>query len=133
MELNVYVHKPAANVSAHIEEVDGFLITAPNVQHLQQNIRDALEFHVEGLEPDDPLQHDQENWKFIWHYDIPALIDCYSGILNQSNLARIAKINPSIMRQYIAGVRNPSQKKMEHIQQNIQTFAQNLATTIVAN
>jgi hypothetical protein len=124
MELNIYVNKADDDVSAHVEEVPGFVIVSDNVKQLKQEIIPALKFHA-GQDADDPLN--QHSWQLKWHYDIPALIDCYSGILNQSNLARIANVNPSVMRQYIAGVRNPSAKKMRHIQQNIQAFAQNLA------
>jgi hypothetical protein len=156
MELNVYVGWTGKNACAYVDEVPGFVIGSKNVKTLQNEIREALEFHANGC-LQDALERKQvtaeqrgagtgtgdaigagtgeagkwftnrAEWRFIYHYDIGALLNLYDGILNQSNFARIAGVNTSLMRHYVCGVRNPSKKKLKLIEKNLRTFASDLS------
>jgi transcriptional regulator with XRE-family HTH domain len=62
----------------------------------------------------------------VYHYDLGALLEKYKGIFNQTNLARATGIHESIIRQYLSSVRNPSNKQLLRIQNNLHTFAAGL-------
>jgi predicted RNase H-like HicB family nuclease len=130
MEFNVHVEWAETNACANIDEVPGFIITSKTVKSLQNEIRAALEFHANGCikagKRDEWLTNRLE-WKFTWRYGIGALLNLYSGILTQSNLARITGINASLMRQYLGGYRNPSKKQLEKVEKNLRTFAADLS------
>ncbi|MDR1897215.1 MAG: hypothetical protein LBR10_10540 [Prevotellaceae bacterium] len=135
MKLNVFVEKPltdgkpATNLSAYIAEVQGFITVAPNVRTLQRKIKDALEFHADGMAEDgfqDPWIIDR-NWEFIYHYDLGALLDLYQGVFNRTNLARVTGLHESIIKQYIAGTKTPSKKQLLRIQNNLHSFAAGLS------
>jgi hypothetical protein len=141
MELNVYVEWADTNISAHIGEVPGLIMAFKDVKTLHAQIRDVLEFHLEGcLDAGDADAAAaaaagwiaDRNWEFAYHYSIPALLNLYDGILNRSSLARIAGINASLMRQYLGGYRNPSKKQLLKIQKNIHTFASGLSAVRIS-
>jgi hypothetical protein len=140
MILNVHVEKIDNSVSACIEEVNGFLIAVSSVKELHQKITAALQFHADGFINPDPntikwLSADNhtdewlsdQNWEFNYHYDIRSFLDLYQEIFNQNNFARVAGINNSLMRQYVSGIKDPSKKQISRIQNNLRTFAANLA------
>jgi transcriptional regulator with XRE-family HTH domain len=58
---------------------------------------------------------------------IKDLLSDLSPYTNQSALARICGINEGQMRQYSSGVRNPSKKTIDKINEKIRIFAEELA------
>lgn len=122
--LDVIVCKAGKSVSANLPEVDGFVISRPSFDKLKKDLRSGLEFHFEGLyeEERQPWMSEGYAFNFIFE-DIPALIDSFNGTLNQSLLARIAGINESLMRQYVAGIKKPGKKVKERIKNGLKEFA----------
>ncbi|KAA6313371.1 hypothetical protein EZS27_035847 [termite gut metagenome] len=59
--------------------------------------------------------------------NIKDLLSDLSPYTNQSALARICGINEGQMRQYSSGVRNPSKKTIDKINEKIRIFAEELA------
>jgi predicted RNase H-like HicB family nuclease len=134
MEFNIHIEWTEKNACAYIDEVPGFIIASKTVESLQNEIREALEFHVDGcLKAAERGRGNKEQWfterhewRFIYHYDLGALLNLYSGVLNQSNLARITGVNISLMRHYLCGLRNPSKKRLALIEKKLRTFASDL-------
>jgi predicted transcriptional regulator len=135
MKININVECCGKNVSAYVDEIPGFIIAAKNVRELQEDIREALDFHADGCEKDgisDEWLINRHSWEFVYHYDIGSLLSLYDGILNQNSLGRITGINPSLVRQYLCGVKNPSKKRLADIQEKLHTFAVDLANISIS-
>lgn len=73
------------------------------------------------------LNHKDEPFNFEYVFqDIPTMIEGYSGLINQSSLARISGINESLMRQYVTEIKRPSRKVTERIESGLKKYADEL-------
>ena len=125
--LKVIICKADKGVSAHLPEIDGYVIARETVEKLKRDIADGLSFHIEGLYEDERELWMGEPFDFEFVFqDIPAMIDSYSGLINQSSLARISGINESQMRQYVAGIKRPSRKVTQRIEAGLKKYAEEL-------
>ena len=125
--LKVIVSKSGTGASAHLPEIDGYVIARDSVEKLKRDLSAGIVFHIEGL-----YEEQREAWmnkSFDFEYvfqDIPTMIEGYSGLINQSSLARISGINESLMRQYVAGIKRPSRKVTERIESGLKKYANEL-------
>jgi len=125
--LKVIVNKAGNSVSAHLPEVEGFVIARESVEKLKRDMHAGIIFHIEGLyeEEREAWMSEPFNFEYVFH-DIPTLIEAYNGLINQSSLARISGINESLMRQYVAGIKRPSRKVTERIESGLKKYADEL-------
>jgi hypothetical protein len=125
--LKVIVNKAAKGVSAHLPEVDGFVIARESVEKLKRDLLGGITFHIEGLyaEEREAWMNEVLNFEYVFQ-DIPSLIEGYNGLINQSSLARISGINESLMRQYVSGIKRPSRKVTERIESGLKKYAEEL-------
>jgi len=56
----IAVYKANGNYSAHVLDVDGCIATGDTVEETVANMRDALEFHFEGMAEDGEAIPDPE-------------------------------------------------------------------------
>ena len=125
--LKVIICKADKGVSAHLPEIDGYVIARETVEKLKRDIADGISFHIEGLYEDERKSWMSEPFDFEFVFqDIPTMIDSYSGLINQSSLARISGINESQMRQYVAGIKRPSRKVTQRIESGLKKYAEEL-------
>ena len=125
--LKVIVSKAGKGISAHLPEVEGYIIARRSIEKLKRDLPDGFLFHLEGL-----YEEERAEWMnkpVIFDYvfqDIPTLIEGYSGLINQSSLARISGINESLMRQYVSGIKRPSRSVMARIETGLKKYAEEL-------
>lgn len=67
--------------------------------------------------------------EFSCHYDIWAFFDKYP--INVSAMAKRIGINPSLMRQYVAGVRRPGKARVAQIEAAVRDFGRELAAASI--
>ena len=58
--------------------------------------------------------------------NLKELVDVLSPYLSTSSLGRICGINEGQMRQYISGIRNPSQQTIDKINEGLYRFGEKL-------
>jgi hypothetical protein len=123
-KLKVLINKAGEGVSANIPELDGFVISRPSIAALKKDIRESVCFHIEGLYPEEhaPWMEGDFDFEFVF-CDIPSLISGYGDTMNQSHLARIAGMNESQMRQYVSGIKKPSKKVLQRIEEGLHRYA----------
>jgi predicted RNase H-like HicB family nuclease len=52
MRYAVVIEKAEGNYSAHVPDLPGCVATGPTVQAIEQEIREAIRFHIDGLKED---------------------------------------------------------------------------------
>jgi predicted RNase H-like HicB family nuclease len=52
MRYAVVIEKAAKNYSAYVPDLPGCVATGPTVEAVEAQIREAIRFHIEGLEED---------------------------------------------------------------------------------
>jgi predicted RNase H-like HicB family nuclease len=125
--LKVIVSKAGNSVSAHLPEIEGYVISRDSVEKLKHDLPIGIAFHIEGLYEEERAMWMNEPLSFDYFFqDIPTLIEGYSGLINQSSLARISGINESLMRQYVSGLKRPSRKVTERIETGLKKYADEL-------
>jgi hypothetical protein len=125
--LKVIVSKAGKDVSAHLPEVKGYVITRNSFEKLKRDLLTGLLFHIEGLYEEERAKWMSESFNFEYVFqDIQTLIEGYRGLINQSSLARVSGINESLMRQYVAGIKRPSHKVTVRIQTGLKKYAEEL-------
>ena len=125
--LKVIVSRAGKGVSAHLPEIDGFIIARDSIEKLKHDLQAGITFHIEGLYKEERSEWMNEPYDFEYVFqDIPTLLEGYSGLLNQTSLARISGINESLMRQYVAGIKKPSRKVTERIEFGLKKYAEEL-------
>ena len=127
--LKVIVSKANNGVSAHLPELDGYVIARDTIVKLKKEIREGVKFHIEGLYEEERQEWMNEEYDFEYVFkDIPSLVEAYGGFINQSSLARIAGINEGQVRQYVAGVKHPTKRTLERIETGVRRYASELQT-----
>jgi predicted RNase H-like HicB family nuclease len=126
-KLKVIVCKAGKGVSAHLPEVDGYVIARDTVENLKKDMREGLQFHIEGLYEEERQGWMNSDYDFEFTFkDIASLVEAYNDFINQSSLARIAGINAGQMRQYVAGVKHPTKRTLEQIEVGVKKYATEL-------
>jgi transcriptional regulator with XRE-family HTH domain len=122
--LKVIVCKAGSGVSAHVEDIDGFVIARNTVYQLKKDLREGLNFHIDGLYEEErmPWMDGEYTFEYVFQ-DIPSFIEAHNGILNQSSLARISGINTGQMRQYFSGVKRPTKRTLQRIESGLKRYA----------
>ena len=131
--LKVIVYKAGKGISAHLPDVDGFVIACESMEKLRKELANGLQFHIEGLYPEERKEWMNEpfGFEYVFH-DIPSLVEGYNGIINQSSLARISGINESQMRQYVLGLKKPGKKITARIETGLKRYAEELKSITFA-
>ncbi|MDR0734034.1 MAG: hypothetical protein LBF08_08290 [Dysgonamonadaceae bacterium] len=123
-KLKVIVCKADKGVSAHLPELDGYVIARDTVKKLKNDLREGVRFHIEGLYEEEKQEWMNSDYDFEFVFkDIPSLVEAYNDFINQSSLARIAGINEGQMRQYASGVKHPTKRTLERIEAGVKQYA----------
>lgn len=107
-------------------EYNGNLITeiGDSIPELEEKMK-ALLSDFEEVNP--------ESVQFECQFDIYALFQRFD-FLKISNVAEHAGMNPSLLRQYVSGAKNPSEEQAKKIERTLHKLAQELQkVTIVAS
>lgn len=123
MKVTVYVEKQPGqrNCSAFVEESYlGKYGLAGYGATVDAAVADLLLARKEYIE--NGIDYPELDMSF--KYDLWAFFDKYP--LNATLLAHQIGINPSLMRQYISGVKKPSQKRVEQIEDGIRQIGKEL-------
>jgi predicted RNase H-like HicB family nuclease len=123
-KLKVIVCKAGNGVSAHLPDVEGYVIARDTVAKLKRDLHEGLRFHIEGIYPQERREWMNGEYEFEFVFrDIASFIEAYGNFINQSCLARITGINEGQMRQYVSGVKQPTKKTMQRIETGLKHYA----------
>jgi len=102
---------------------NGNLITdnAPTVADLETKIKKLLE-DFEDVDPN--------TVQFTYSYDIYALFEHFD-FLKISNVAKHASMNPTLLRQYVSGAKNPSAEQAKRIEETLHRLADEIKNAVL--
>ena len=78
---------------------------------------------------DDPNNKDLQDLTFTYKYDVQAFFKEFS-FLNATEIARRAGINPSLMRQYVSGVKTAGEKTYQRLNACMSNIKADLQATV---
>lgn len=90
-------------------------------------LKDMLVARQEAIETGE----DVPELKMTFKYDLWAFFDKFP--LNATMVARQIGINPSLMRQYLAGIKKPSKKRIQQIEEAVRQIGKQIAGVTLVN
>ena len=113
------------------ENVPGtVLVTAKTFSKLKKEVKEALEFHVEGMieDGDDvPQWLADGEYEFKWvMMDTASLIQSLEGMTTIAAISRATGINERLLSHYANGIKRPSVKQRKKIVDGIHLIGKTL-------
>jgi predicted RNase H-like HicB family nuclease len=114
--------------SAYLPELPGCVSTGESIDEIKTNIREAVDFHIEGMLMENLPVPEGFAGDFILTYkmDLASLFEWFSGILTKSGVSRITGMNQSLISQYVSGNKTPSNKQTKKIERALHNLGQEL-------
>ena len=124
----VVLEKTDSGYSSYLPDLPGCIATGESLNDVRGNIRDAVDFHLEGLRlqglPTPAGFHGDFN--LAYKMDVASLFEWFSGILTKSGVSRITGMNQSLISQYVSGIKKPSNKQTKKIERALHHLGQEL-------
>lgn len=116
------------NFCAYAPILQGCVSTADTLGNMKQNIKEAIEFHVESCLKDNDDLPDifKGDYELEFVLSTEALLEAYSGIFTKAALSRITGINERQLWHYAAGVRKPRPAQSQRIQNGLHKLGKEL-------
>ena len=114
--------------SAYLPALPGCISTGETVADIRSTIKEAVEFHIEGMRMGNlpvPNEFAQE-YELAYKVDVASLFEWFSGILTKSGVSRITGMNQSLISQYVSGIKTPSTKQTKKIERALHNLGQEL-------
>lgn len=123
MKVTVCVEKQPGvkNCSCFVEENIGKCGLVGYGPTVDESVKDLLVSRQEAIE----YGIDVPELDMVFKYDLWAFFDKYP--MNATLVAKQIGINPSLMRQYISGIKKPSPRRVEEIQEGIRQIGKQLS------
>lgn len=111
-----------------------FLNTAADdFEGLLANVRELFEDYLEHEGKNDPVWSaiDPQKLEFEYVYDLTEVFEAHPE-MNVNALARMTGMNPSLLRQYVAGTKFPSAAQAKRIETALRDLGRRLSAVSIA-
>ena len=127
-KIKVIVELTDNNYAAYIEILPGCVSTGSTFEELQQNMKEAVEFHLETSREfvDDIPEEFNSDYELTYKFDAESLLLHYKGIFTNSAFERITGINQRQLQRYASGKSNPLPEQRQKIVTALHNLGQEL-------
>ncbi len=125
----VKISHTGKNYTAYLPQLEGCVATGTTREEIQNNINEAVKFHIEGsLEDNDPLPQVfvGGNYELIFQYDTAAVLATYKGVFTNAAFERITGIKQKQIQHYSTGYRKPRPAQAKKIQDSLHKLGREL-------
>ncbi len=132
-KIAIYVDWVPSNFCARpVNEEIACVATGKTLEEVQQNIMEALAFHIEGLrEQDEPIPAElRGELKPVFHLSTRAQLKYADRFITRKALARETGIAEQQLSHYANGLRHPRPEMQRRITSGIQSICNRLASII---
>lgn len=87
------------------------------IDGFKEYVQESIDFYLEGRK-EDGIPYDSvfdREYKIVYDFDIPTLLEYYRGIFSFSALQTITGINQKELSHYVSGVSSPRPKQVAKI------------------
>ena len=129
MEKNIVeISYTGHNFSAYIPKLLGCVSTGQTPNEIKDNIKEAIEFHIKGMQED--MDHVPAsfmgNFELVYKFDTQSLLKYYKGIFTQSALERLTGINQRQLSHYSSGLKKPRPLQRKRIEDALHQLGKEL-------
>ena len=117
------------------ENVPGaVVVTAKTFAELQKEVKEALDFHLEGMAQDgDEIPSWLADGDYVFEYnfmDVASLLRAYEPFVSLAAISRTSGINQHLLSHYANGMKKPRPQQRERIVQGIHTIGKELLAVV---
>jgi len=125
---SVILEKTDAGYSAYLLDLPGCISTGMTIADIKSNIKEAIDFHIEGMRIENMPIPKNFDGKFDLSFkmDVSSLFEWFSGILTKSGVSKLTGMNQSLISQYVSGSKSPSAKQTKRIERALHNLGQEL-------
>ncbi len=116
------------NYSAYIEKLPGCVSTGNIFDELKDNIKEAVELHLDGMREDGdniPVEF-AGKYELVYLFDTQSLLQHYNGIFTNAALERLTGINQRQLQHYVSGISKPRIEQAKRIQNALHNLGKEL-------
>ncbi len=116
------------NFSAYVSELPGCVSVADTPKEMEESIKEAISFHVEGsLEDGDSVPDKfRGQYELAFQFDTQGLLHYYKGIFQNAALERITGIHQKQLAHYASGLRKPRPETAKKIENALHRLGEEL-------
>ena len=85
-----------------------------------------MEFHREGLEPEEMPECLKGEYEFSYEYTLQALLHRYSDVVTRTALSRETGISRAVLEHYMSGYRTPRPERRAQIVESLHKIGKEL-------
>lgn len=116
------------NYSAYIDILPGCASTGKTFEELQDNMKEAVNFHLETSREfgDEIPKVFNNSYELVFRFDTASLLQHYKGIFTNSALERLTGINQRQLQRYASGETKPRAPQAKKISDAFKKLAKEL-------
>jgi predicted RNase H-like HicB family nuclease len=114
------------NYGAVSELITGCVATSESIDDVKKAYASVLEFHLEGLSPDEVPESLKGGYVLEFELTIRALLHQLDGVITRAAISRASGINERQLYHYMAGIRTPRTENRMKILSAIHDIGQQL-------
>ena len=106
-----YVNK---NFSAHVPALPGCISTGDTPEVIEKNIKEAIEFHLKGMQEDGeaiPASF-RNKYSLVYKFNAQSLLKYYKNVITGTALERLTGINQKQLNHYANNHRKPKETQV---------------------
>ncbi len=127
-KVNIEIRFSGNNFGAYVPALPGCVATGDTPNEIMQNIKEAIDFHVESsIEDNDPIDDVfKGQYDLVVKFDTVSLLNYYKGIFSNAALHRITGINEKQLQHYSSGLKKPRPAQREKIETGLHKLGKEL-------
>ncbi len=122
-KIKIIIEKSSDSYGAYSPNVEGIYGVGDTVQECKQSVLDCIDTILEYFDEEQIPKALKGEYTLEYQFDTESLLQYFKGILSNPAIERLTGINQKLVHQYATGLKKPSQKQKERLQQGLRAFA----------
>ena len=121
--LNAVIERNEDGFYAYVQQIDGCVAGGSSYGEVKENLEEMINLFIE----EDPTIKRQyaKGYKIKFEVSLDSVFDLLPEV-NISQLAKLGKLNPGLLRQYVSGSKKASEKQAQRVMEAIEKLATKL-------
>jgi predicted RNase H-like HicB family nuclease len=121
--LNAIIERNEDGFYAYVEQLDGCVAGGSTYTEVKENLEEMINIFME----EDPTvkPNFKSGYKLKFEVSLDSVFDLLPEI-NISQLAKLGRLNPGLLRQYVSGSKKASEKQAQRVMEAIDKLANKL-------
>lgn len=131
----VVIKYSGKNFGAYVPLLPGCVATGDTPSEIMDNIKTAIDFHLEGsLEDNDPIADVFKSaYELNYQFDVVGLLNYFKGVFTNSAFEKLTGINQKQIQHYASGLKKPRPEQSKKIENALHKLGKHLLELELVN